>query len=107
MSVAALILSATLGILLGIPFAREFPRIWLATILIGMSAALLGALIVMGGAGWEWQSAFLIGGERLHLRLDGLSAFFLVLLCVVGGAGAVYAREYWSDEAHPKSAKAG
>jgi hydrogenase-4 component B len=59
------------------------------------------------GAGWEWSSGFLVGGEPLHLRLDGLSAFFLVLLCVVGGAGSVYSRDYWPDKAHPRSARTG
>ena len=41
---------------------------------------------------WEWTSAFVLGGERVHLRLDGLSALFLVLVSIVGGAGAAYAR---------------
>ncbi len=87
---------------------RAAPRVWLATTLAGVTAALLAAVIVLtGGADWEWRSSFLLGGEPLHLRLDGLSAFFLVLLCVVGGAGSVYAREYWTDNAHPRSARAG
>ena len=58
-------------------------------------------------ADWEWRSGFLLGGEPLHLRLDGVSALFLVLVSVVGGAGAVYAREYWSDHHHPASAPRG
>ncbi|MBI4622336.1 MAG: NADH-quinone oxidoreductase subunit H [Verrucomicrobia bacterium] len=41
------------------------------------------------------------------MRLDGISALFLALLSVVGGAGAVYAREYWADQAHPRSARLG
>jgi len=43
----------------------------------------------------------------VHLQLDALSAFFLALLAVVGGVGSAYAREYWSDAAHPRSAPAG
>jgi hydrogenase-4 component B len=39
--------------------------------------------------------------------MDGLSALFLVVLCAVGGAGAVYACEYWTDQDHPDSAGRG
>ncbi|TAN39002.1 MAG: NADH-quinone oxidoreductase subunit H [Verrucomicrobia bacterium] len=100
--VAAVAMSTSL--LLG----RTAPRGWLVATLVGVAAALLAAAIVlMGGADWEWRSSFLLGGEPLHLRLDSLSAFFLVLLGVVGGAGSVYAREYWSDTAHPRSARTG
>lgn len=84
------------------------PRIWLAAMLVSVSATLAATMAVLGGgADWDWRSAFAVGGERLHLRLDGISAFFLVLLCVVGGVASVYAREYWADSAHPRSARAG
>ena len=52
-------------------------------------------------------SAVVVAGDAIHLRLDGLSALFLALLCVIGAAGAVYARSYWSDGKHPRSARAG
>ena len=64
-------------------------------------------LKAQGGQPWELNDGFAVGGEPLHLRLDGISAFFLVLLCVVGGATSVYAREYWADAAHPRSARWG
>jgi hydrogenase-4 component B len=93
---------------LAILVGRIAPRLWLASILVGVTAALVAALSVLaGGADWDWRSSFLLGGEPLHLRLDSLSAFFLVLLCVVGGAGSVYAREYWPDTEHPRSARTG
>ena len=56
---------------------------------------------------WDWQPDFVIGGEQLHLRLDGISAFFLILLSVLGGAGTLYSSEYWSDKNHPASAPPG
>ncbi|HUK84112.1 MAG TPA: proton-conducting transporter membrane subunit [Verrucomicrobiae bacterium] len=59
-----------------------------------------------GGTAWEWQPGIVIGGEQIHLRLDAMSALFLALLGVVGGMGAVYGREYWSERAHPRSAGA-
>ena len=108
MTAADLFFAAATGIFLGILVGRHAPRVWLTTTLAGLTMALVAAVtVLLGGADWDWHSRFLVGGEPLHLRLDGLSAFFLVLLCVVGGAGAVYAREYWPDTAHPRSARTG
>ena len=38
------------------------------------------------------------------MRLDEISAFFLLLLTVVGAAGALYSQTYWAQETHPRSA---
>jgi hydrogenase-4 component B len=84
------------------------PRCWLVATLAGAGATLASAAAVLvSGAIWDWRSTLTIGGEALHLRLDSISAVFLALLGVVGGLGAVYAREYWGDDAHPRSARAG
>lgn len=102
------LLVAAVAMLASLVVGRTAPRMWLAATLVGVTAALWAAVIMLtGGGDWEWRSRFLLGGEPLHLRLDSLSAFFLVLLYVVGGAGSVYAREYWSDAAHPRSARTG
>ncbi|MDX2111049.1 MAG: proton-conducting transporter membrane subunit [Verrucomicrobiota bacterium] len=99
---------AALGLGAGVAFGPGNARAWLGLTLAAVVAALVAALSVLwGGDAWEWRSAFAVGGEMLHLRLDGISAFFLVLLSVLGGAGAVYCREYWSDGKHPASAPAG
>jgi hydrogenase-4 component B len=103
-----LLLMAGVGVAAGILSAFKSERVWLAFTLVGAVAALAAALwILASGATWDWQPEIVIGGEPLHLRLDSLSAFFLVLLCVVGGAGSVYAREYWPDTEHPRSARTG
>ena len=103
-----LLLMAGVAVAAGILSAFKSERVWLAFTLVGAVAALTAALwILASGATWDWQPEIVIGGEPLHLRLDSLSAFFLVLLCVVGGAGSVYAREYWPDTEHPRSARTG
>jgi hydrogenase-4 component B len=108
MSVAHLLTISSVTLLAGLLAGAALPRFWLATTLTGMIAALAAAVSVLaGGTEWNWRSGFAIGGEMPHLRLDSISAFFLVLLCVVGGAATVYSREYWSDAAHPRSARAG
>jgi hydrogenase-4 component B len=106
-----------IGLLLALAFAAlavaiviglKCPRLWLGCTLLGTSAAFLASLEVLSGAAeFEWRSVFPLGGETLHMRLDGVSALFLALLSVVGGAGAVYAREYWSDHHYPHSAPRG
>ena len=84
------------------------PRTWLVLTISGAVAAMGAAVAVLaGGADWEWTPGFLLGGERPHLRLDGVSALFLVLVAVVGAAGAVYARGYWPDRHYPASAPRG
>jgi hydrogenase-4 component B len=102
------LLIAALGMLIGMLAAFRGPRIWLVASLIGCVAA-LGAAVCMLGSGsvWEWRSTLLLGGEPIHLRLDGLSAFFLALLALVGGAASTYATEYWADSVHPISAPSG
>ena len=86
----------------------RLPRTWLALTLAG-AAAFLGAALgtLGGGVEWDWRSDFALGGERLHLRLDAISAWFLALVAVVGGGGAVYARGYWPERERPESAGRG
>lgn len=103
-SLAAAAAAAIVGLLV----SRAAPRVWLAAIVLAAIAALIAAMHVLaGGADWEWRSAVSIAGEPLHLRLDGISALFMTLLCVVGASGAVYSHEYWPQRAHPRSAVAG
>ena len=91
-----------------ISVGRAAPRLWLAATLAGGAALLLAALpILLGAPEWSWRSSLAFGGERLFLRLDAISALFLALLGLVGGAGTIYSREYWNGSAHPRSAAAG
>ncbi|MBI5362292.1 MAG: NADH-quinone oxidoreductase subunit H [Planctomycetes bacterium] len=108
MPVGPILLVAALGMLLGLVTGRFAPRVWLASTVVGAAAGLAASAAVLCGAGdWDWRSGAIVGGEPLHLHLDGIGALFLALVSVLGGAGAVYAREYWPDRAHPRSARAG
>lgn len=96
------------GMLFGILAGIRAPKLWLAGLLVGATAALSAAVVVLTtGAVWDWQSSFKLGGEVVRLRLDAVSALFLALLSLIGGAGAVYGREYWADNVHPRSVRAG
>lgn len=106
--IATLLILAAGGMLAGLLAGGIAPRFWLGLTLVGVAAAFAAAVAVLaGGVAWEWRSELTVGGEPLHLLLDAIGAFFLILVSVIGGAGAVYAREYWSDRAHPRSARTG
>ena len=83
-------------------------RLWLAALMLN-GALVLGAAAwaLASGDMWEWRSSFQLGGECLHMRMDGVSALFLALVAVVGVAGAAYSKEYWSRRTHPVSSAAG
>lgn len=99
---------SVVGMLLSILAGVRAPKVWLAGVSVGAVGALGASVVALSTARvWEFRNAATLGGEFIHLRLDALSALFLALLGLVGGAGAVYAREYWSDAAHPRSARAG
>ncbi len=103
-----LLLIAGVGLVAGIFSAFKSPRVWLAATLAGAVAVFVAAVCMLAsGVPWNWQPDFVIGGEKLHLQLDGISAFFLILLSVLGGAGTLYSSEYWTDKNHPASAPAG
>ena len=108
MSTGLALTVAAVAVLAGLVAGRWASRVWVAATLLGLGAALAAALAVLGGGGeWVWRSGFPVGGERIFLRLDAVSAMFLALLCVIGGASTVYASEYWSDADHPRSARSG
>jgi len=103
-----LLLAAGIGLALGIGLGRFAPRLWLALTLLACAAGLAAAVSVLaGGPELEWRSGVEVGGEALRCSLDGLSALFLALVSVIGGAGALYASESWDEREHPRSAGEG
>lgn len=102
------ILLSALGMGLALLTALRFQRIWLGSCLVAAAAAAAAAFaVLLGGTTWEWRGSMVLGGEVAHLRLDGISAIFVALLAVVGGGGALYSTEYWSERAHPRSTPSG
>ncbi|MBK8857294.1 MAG: NADH-quinone oxidoreductase subunit H [Opitutaceae bacterium] len=108
MSPGVLLLLAILCLLAGVVTGPFWSRGWLALNLAGTAAAFAAALLpLLGAPAWEWHGSLAVGGQLPHLRLDAVSGIFLCLLSVVGAAGAVYSREYWSDRHYPVSAPRG
>ncbi len=108
MTIGLLLAVAAALLLLGLASAFRSPRWWLAGLLGGAMVGVgVAGWVLAKGVVWDWHSGFFLGGEEVHLRLDGLSAMFLGLLAVVGGAAGAYSHEYWTDAAHSRSAPRG
>ncbi len=106
--IGLLLMVSGVGMLASLLVGTSAPRWWLAGVLLGAAGGLgAAAAALTTGLVWDWQGPLTIGGEVVRLRLDAVSALFLALLSVIGGAGAVYGREYWTERAHPRSARAG
>ena len=96
------------GMLASILAGTRVPKLWLTGVLVGAAGGVGAAAVALTTrVVWDWHSALTLGGEVVHLRLDAVSALFLALLGLVGGAGAVYGRDYWTERAHPRSARSG
>lgn len=93
-----LLLMALAAMLVGVVAGGFARRLWLAGTLAGaVGAAVAAGFILVTGRAFDWHGALTLGGEPVHLHMDALSAWFLMLIAVVGGAATVYSREYWSD----------
>lgn len=103
-----LIAIALLALVIGSLLGKWMPRCWLALTMIGALALLTAACSTLTtGSEWHWRGDLSVGGDQVHLRLDVLSAWFLVLVAVASGAGAAYAQGYWPDRGQPESAGRG
>jgi hydrogenase-4 component B len=108
MSTGTALSVAAPAMLAGVAVGRGFPRLWLSLTLVGAAAGVTASLSAVGARqSWIWSSGMRLAGEPLQVRVDGISALFLILLCVVGAAGALYSGSYWSDRVHPRSAGVG
>ena len=79
--IAAFLGISCLALVLAMATGRTLPRLWLGLTLAGACCGLGAAVTVLAtGRSWIWRGAFTLGGENPLLRLDGISALFLVLL---------------------------
>jgi hydrogenase-4 component B len=106
MNIGLLLACAFGTTLIGLCASHASHRWWIvSTLAAAIFAFLASASVLTGAPEWEWHSGWLLGGEHLFVRLDGISAFFMMLLAVVGAAGALYSRAYWPEKIHPRSAR--
>lgn len=107
-----LLVSAALHALSGVPglfmsrHTATGQRIALGLTCLASVVGLAGVALVFvqgpASASLPWH---LIGSEPMLITADGLSAFFLVPVLVVGALGAVYGLGYWPQGAHPENGR--
>lgn len=108
MTIGGALLLALTAVLASALVGRWAPRLWLGLTLVAAAAGLVAAGVMLStGTTWLWRSPEFLLAVPVTFRLDGVSALFLLLLCVVAAAASVYARQYWTDQDHPRSAPSG
>lgn len=106
MEIDFLLICALGATLVGLGTSHVSPRWWIiSTLAASAYASWAAAKTLSSGSVWEWHSGWTLGGEHVFMRLDAISAFFLLLLAVVGASGAFYSRTYWPQKKHPRSAR--
>jgi formate hydrogenlyase subunit 3/multisubunit Na+/H+ antiporter MnhD subunit len=76
-----------------------------ATSLLGLGALLGigGALLALGGPAPAWSAAWGTPGASLSVRVDALSALFLLPILGIPALGSVYGLGYWRQADRPAS----
>jgi hydrogenase-4 component B len=77
----------------------------MASVLMSVGA-IVGLIGVYLGYDAEQSAAYLVAWPvaiQLSVGLDGLSAFFLVPVFLIGGLGSLYGLGYWRQREHPRS----
>ncbi len=74
-------------------------------VVIGSAGGLAAAIVALAtGAVATGNFAGVLAGTRACVRLDALSAFFLIPVFLIGAAGSVYGLGYWRQAEHPRTA---
>jgi hydrogenase-4 component B len=68
---------------------------------IAAGIAGLGSGAASSGIDLPWS----VPGGRLAVRVDALSAMFLIQISLVAALGALFGLEYWSEREHPTNAR--
>lgn len=102
--VAGMLLTALSGVpgLFADRFGRGGERLACLLVLAGTASAAGGMIAtLLSGAPALLTRPWSVPGGELALRLDPLAAIFILPLCLVVGAGAVYGLRYWPQRNHP------
>lgn len=103
-----LIVAIVLAGLSGVPglffsrHGRGGERLYVVLMTLAGVGACVGAI---GALAWGWSEeiswAWLVPGGRFAVRVDALSAMFVLQIAVLAVLGAWYGLEYWPQRAHP------
>ena len=104
-TLAALLLHLGGGVLLPAGGGRFAERAAAGVSAVGSLLGIAGAVAALRGPGpWILSAPWHVPNGAILLRLDALSAAFLVVIFLVSGLGSVYGLGYWPRREHPRSA---
>jgi len=99
---------AGLGCLSLSVFLARQKIVWASILSIGCITLFAFAIsILLENSDWQCFGPVFAGGQKIHVLIDGVSAWFLGLITFVGCAGAWYSLDYWTAKQHPESAVRG
>lgn len=89
------------------------PRRWLVGQYIAVALMTVGAILGMAGTlEWfsgsgpdEFRRSWALPGADFHVRLDGISAFFLFPVLLVSMLGSIYGLDYWKQADRPENGR--
>src|SRR6266567_6097176 len=102
--IAAIVLAGASGIpgLFRPRAGRACERLFTGGMTLAAVCACTGATLVFAlGASGGLAAAWPVPGGRFAVRVDAISALFVIPISVVPALGAWYGLEYWAQEAHP------
>ena len=102
--VAGLLLTALSGVpgLFANRHGRGGERLACLLVLAGVTSVAVGVIATLAtGVPALLVRPWAVPGGELALRLDALAGLFILPLCLVVGAGAVYGLGYWPQRDHP------
>jgi hydrogenase-4 component B len=70
-------------------------RLATGTLVLGASLGLAGALLALAGQGAAWSAAWPTPRASLSMKVDGLSAFFLLPILGLPALASIYGLAYW------------
>ena len=80
-------------------------RIALALTCVASAIGLTGVALVFLNGSAQVSLPWGVSGEGMRVVADGLSAFFMVPVLVIGASGAIYGLDYWPQAAHPENGR--
>lgn len=84
--------------------AGEQLFVGLVTLAAGLACAAAVTSLAFDGSS-ELSAAWPIPGGHLAVRVDAISAMFVLQIAVLAALGAWYGLEYWSQRAHPQDGR--
>ena len=107
LTLAGIALSAASGVP-GLFFDRRSTageRIAAAIMALGAAAAVVGAALALARPGNGIRLPWAVPGGELDVRVDAISAMFVLQIFVIGFLGVVYGLGYWRQADHPENGR--